>query len=67
VVVDTDEYRQRVAGANAASIAVARAQSLKALQLKYDKHLASLNRGSLTKAVDRPARRGNKLTVGKSL
>lgn len=67
VVVDADEYRRLVAGANAASVAVARAQSLKALQLKFDDHLASLKDGSLAKALDRPARRGQKITLGKPL
>jgi len=68
VVVDAEEYRRLVAEASAASTAIARTQSLKALQTKFDEHLASLKDGSgLSRALDRPARRGKKITLGKSL
>jgi prevent-host-death family protein len=68
VVVDAEEYRRLVAQANSASATVSRAQSLKALQSKFDEHLASLKDGvSLSTALTKPARRGRKISLGGSL
>ncbi|KLD74844.1 type II toxin-antitoxin system prevent-host-death family antitoxin [Xanthomonas hyacinthi] len=68
VVVDAEQYRRLVAEASAASTAIARTQSLKALQAKFDAHLASLkDASSLAQALSRPARRGKKIALGKSL
>lgn len=68
VVMDADAYRRLVSEANATSMAALRTQSLKALQVKFDEHLSSLKDGtSLAKALNRPARRGRKITLGKSL
>ncbi|QDI03117.1 MULTISPECIES: type II toxin-antitoxin system prevent-host-death family antitoxin [Xanthomonas translucens group] len=68
VVVDAEQYRRLVAEASAASAAIGRAQSLKALQTKFDEHLASLkDANGLARALSRPARRGKKITLGKPL
>lgn len=68
VVVDADEYLRLVAQANAASATASRMRSLRALQSRFDEHLASLKDGvSLSKALGKPARRGRKITLGASL
>jgi len=68
VVVSAEEYQRLVTQAASASEATQRAQSLKQLQTEFDAHLAVLNDGhSLAKALNRSARRGLKLTPGKSL
>lgn len=68
VVVEADAYRLLVAQANAASATVSRRESLRALQARFDEHLASLKDGvSLSRALDRPARRGGKITLGSPL
>jgi prevent-host-death family protein len=67
VIVDAEQYRRLVAEASAASVATGRSQSLNALQSKFDDHLASLKDGGLSKALGRPARRGSKVPLGKSL
>ena len=68
VVVSAEEYQRLVAQASGASAAAQRAQSLKQLQAEFDAHLAVLDDGkTLAKALDRPARRGLKITPGKSL
>ncbi|ALS95086.1 type II toxin-antitoxin system prevent-host-death family antitoxin [Xanthomonas oryzae] len=67
VVVDAEEYRRLVNQASAAA-APSRAQSLQALQAKFDAHLAAATEGAgLVKAVATPARRGRKVTLGPSL
>lgn len=67
VVVDVNEYQRLVAHANAASGAHLRAQSLRALQLRFDEHLSSLKDGSgLSKVLGRPARQGRKIALGSS-
>ncbi len=68
VVVDAEQYRRLVAEANTASTALARAQSLKDLQARFDEHLASLRDGpGLSQALSRPARRGRKIVLGEPL
>ncbi|PPV05344.1 hypothetical protein XBLMG947_3500 [Xanthomonas bromi] len=68
VVVDAEEYRRLVNQASAAAVASARAQSLQALQAKFDAHLAAATDGAgLAKAIGTPARRGRKVTLGPSL
>lgn len=68
VVVSAEEYQRLVTAAAGASAAAQRAQSLKQLQAEFDAHLAVLDDGkTLAKALDRPARRGLKITPGKSL
>ncbi len=68
VVVSAEEYQRLVSQAAGASEATQRAQSLKQLQAEFDAHLSVLNDGpGLTRALARPARRGIKLTPGKSL
>ncbi len=68
VVVSAEEYQRLVSQAAGASEATQRAQSLKQLQAEFDAHLAVLNDGpGLARALARPARRGIKLTPGKSL
>ncbi|MEN4904435.1 type II toxin-antitoxin system prevent-host-death family antitoxin [Luteimonas sp. TWI1416] len=67
VVVDVNEYQRLVAHANAASGANLRAQSLRALQLRFDEHLSSLKDGSgLSKVLGRPAHKGRKIALGSS-
>lgn len=44
-MVDAEEYRRLVSRASAASAASTRAQSLQALQLKFDAHLAAVTEG----------------------
>ena len=67
VVVSAEEYQRLVAQAAGASVAAQRAQSLKQLQAEFDAHLAVLDDGNaLNKALNRPARRGLKITPGKS-
>ncbi|HEX7989505.1 MAG TPA: type II toxin-antitoxin system prevent-host-death family antitoxin [Stenotrophomonas sp.] len=68
VVVSAEEYQRLVAQATGTSEAAQRAQSLKRLQNEFDAHLAVLNDGqALSKALNRPARRGLKIIPGKSL
>lgn len=67
VIVDADHYLRLVSEAKAASVATSRAQSLSALQSRFDEHLTALKTGSLAKALSRPARRGAKVTLGKPL
>ncbi|MGH8054313.1 MAG: type II toxin-antitoxin system Phd/YefM family antitoxin [Stenotrophomonas sp.] len=67
VVVSAEEYERLVTQANSTSTAAQRAQSLKALQAEFDVHLSSLKADGLSKVFDRPARRGGKVTLGKSL
>lgn len=67
VVVDAQEYRRLVNQASAAADA-SRAQSLQALQAKFDAHLSAAIEGAdLSKAIATPARRGHKVTLGPSL
>lgn len=67
VVVSAEEYQRLVAQASGASAAAQRAQSLRQLQAEFDAHLAVLDDGTaLSKALGRPARRGLKITPGKS-
>lgn len=67
VVVSAEEYQRLVAQATGTSEAAQRAQSLKRLQNEFDAHLAVLNDGqALSKALNRPARRGLKIIPGKS-
>ncbi|WP_269790849.1 type II toxin-antitoxin system prevent-host-death family antitoxin [Stenotrophomonas sp. Iso1] len=67
VVVSAEEYQRLVAQANSTSTAAERAQSLKTLQAEFDIHLASMKTDGLSKALNRPARRGGKISLGKSL
>lgn len=68
VVVSAEEYQRLVAQATGTSETAQRAQSLKRLQNEFDAHLAVLNDGqALSKALNRPARRGLKIIPGKSL
>lgn len=67
VVVSAEEYQRLVEQAAGSSAAAQRAQSLQQLQAEFDAHLSSLKDGSLGKALARPARRGGKVTLGKSL
>lgn len=68
VVMEAEAYRRLVAQASAVSAADARAQSLAALQSRFDEHLASLKQGvSLSRALAKPARRGHTVTLGSSL
>lgn len=68
VVVDAEEYRRLVNEASAATASSARAQSLQALQAKFDAHLAAASEGAgLAKTIATPARRGRKVTLGPSL
>ncbi|MGV7194327.1 type II toxin-antitoxin system prevent-host-death family antitoxin [Xanthomonas axonopodis] len=68
VVVDAEEYRRLVSQAGAATVASARAQSLQALQTRFDAHLAVVTEGAgLAQLVAKPARRGSKITLGASL
>lgn len=68
VVVSAEEYQRLVAQATGTSEAAQRAQSLERLQNEFDAHLAVLNDGqALSKALNRPARRGLKIIPGKSL
>ncbi len=68
VVVDAEEYRRLVNQASAAAAAPSRAQSLQALQAKFDAQLAAATEGAgLAKAIATPARRGRKITLGPSL
>ncbi|APP85127.1 type II toxin-antitoxin system prevent-host-death family antitoxin [Xanthomonas hortorum pv. vitians] len=68
VVVDAEEYRRLVRQASAAADASTRAQSLQALQLKFDAHLAAVTEGAgLAAVISKPARRGKKITLGPSL
>lgn len=68
VVVEADAYRRLVAQAHAVSGTASRMQSLVALQSRFDEHLASLKDGvSLSRALDKPARRGGKVKLGSSL
>ncbi|AJQ87436.1 type II toxin-antitoxin system prevent-host-death family antitoxin [Xanthomonas oryzae pv. oryzicola] len=68
VVVDAEEYRRLVNQASAAAAAPSRAQSLQALQAKFDAQLAAATQGAgLAKAIATPARRGRKVTLGPSL
>ncbi|USJ00706.1 type II toxin-antitoxin system prevent-host-death family antitoxin [Xanthomonas prunicola] len=68
VVVDAEEYRRLVSQASAAAATSARAQSLQALQAKFDAHLSAATEGAgLAKAIATPARRGRKVTLGPSL
>ena len=67
VVVSAEEYQRLVEQASGASAAAHRAQSLKQLQAEFDTDLAVLDDGkALSKALSRPARRGLKITPGKS-
>ncbi|CCF66441.1 type II toxin-antitoxin system prevent-host-death family antitoxin [Xanthomonas citri] len=67
VVVDAEEYRRLVNQASAAAATSARAQSLQALQAKFDAHLAVTEGAGLAKAIATPARRGRKVALGPSL
>ncbi len=67
VVVSAEEYQRLVEQAHSSSTAAQRAQSLKALQDEFDAHLSTLKSDGLSKALARPARRGGKITLGKSL
>ncbi|WP_321823949.1 type II toxin-antitoxin system prevent-host-death family antitoxin [Xanthomonas citri] len=68
VVVDAEEYRRLVNQASAAAATSARAQSLQALQARFDAHLAVTTEGAgLAKAIATPARRGRKVALGPSL
>ncbi|WP_115048671.1 type II toxin-antitoxin system Phd/YefM family antitoxin [Xanthomonas arboricola] len=68
VVVDAEEYQRLVRQASAATAASTRAQSLQALQSKFDAHLAAMTGGAgLAQVIGKPARRGRKLTLGPSL
>ncbi|WP_433851350.1 type II toxin-antitoxin system prevent-host-death family antitoxin [Stenotrophomonas nitritireducens] len=66
VVVSVEEYQRLVDQANGHSAAAQRAQSLQALQAEFDAHLATLQEGSLAKALARPARRGRGIALGNS-
>ncbi|MBB4132616.1 type II toxin-antitoxin system prevent-host-death family antitoxin [Xanthomonas sp. 3075] len=68
VVVDAEEYRRLVSEASAAATASTRAQSLQALQVKFDAHLAAVTTGAgLATVIGKPARRGRKVALGPSL
>lgn len=67
VVVSAEEYQRLVDQANGHSAGAQRAQSLQALQAEFDAHLSSLQDGSLARALARPARRGRRIRLGKSL
>ncbi|RXE19965.1 prevent-host-death protein, partial [Xanthomonas perforans] len=54
--------------ASAAAATSARAQSLQALQAKFDAHLAAATEGAgVARAIATPARRGRKVALGPSL
>ncbi|WP_372178751.1 type II toxin-antitoxin system prevent-host-death family antitoxin [Xanthomonas axonopodis pv. phyllanthi] len=68
VVVDAEAYRRLVNQARAAAATSARAQSLQALQAKFDAHLAAATEGAgVARAIATPARRGRKVALGPSL
>ncbi|APO93694.1 type II toxin-antitoxin system prevent-host-death family antitoxin [Xanthomonas vesicatoria] len=68
VVVDAEEYRHLVQQASALAEATTRAQSLQALQARFDAHLAAVSDGAvLGQVVGKPARRGRKVALGPSL
>ncbi|CAD1791206.1 prevent-host-death family protein [Xanthomonas arboricola] len=68
VVVDAEEYHRLVRQASAAAAASTRAQSLQALQARFDAHLAAVTDGpGLAQVIGKPARRGSKVTLGPSL
>lgn len=67
VVVSAEEYERLVEQANNANHGEQRAASLKQLQAEFDAHLSSLKQGALAKALERPARRGTRFALGKSL
>ncbi|PPU69748.1 type II toxin-antitoxin system prevent-host-death family antitoxin [Xanthomonas pisi] len=68
VVVDAEEYRRLVSQASAATAASTRAQSLQALQTRFDAHLAAVTDGAvLGRVIAKSARRGRKIPLGPSL
>ncbi|MCS3748645.1 type II toxin-antitoxin system prevent-host-death family antitoxin [Xanthomonas sp. 3793] len=68
VVVDAEEYRHLVRQAGASADATTRAQSLQALQARFDAHLAAVVDGAvLAQVIAKPARRGRKVALGPSL
>lgn len=68
VVVNAEEYRRLVSQASAATAASTRAQSLQALQARFDAHLAAVTDGAgLAQVIGKPARRGSKIALGPSL
>ena len=68
VVLDADRYRWLVDQVASIAEADPQARVLKALQAKFDDHLASLgNDATLARVLGKPASRGKKIRLGKPL